>query len=228
MLLNKIEKDYANNYGIIKKKCNEDIKLKKNIIFDLGGVLVDFHPKKGMEKIGFSEEEVEVFMKQIFSGLWEYCDQYPLEDGEIRALFKEHVPGYEKQVDMLWDNLTNVTGVRPYANEWLAKLKESGYRLYVLSNYGKNSFEINSKTYDFLKYFDGMVISYEEVLLKPDPKIYNRVLEKFDLQASECVFIDDRKENVDGAIACGIDAIVFTSYEDASAKLDEVLGAKED
>lgn len=197
--------------------------MKKNIIFDLGCVLVDFNPRKGMEKIGFSKEEIEVFMDKIFSGLWEYCDKFPLEDAEIRALFKEHVPGYEKQVDMLWDNLTNVTGVRPYADEWLSDLKKRGYKLYVLSNYGKNSFEINSKIYGFLKYFDGLVISYEEVMVKPSPEIYYRLLEKFELDASECIFIDDRKENADGAINCGIDAIVFTSYEDASEKLNNIL-----
>lgn len=197
----------------------------KNIVFDLGGVLVDFHPEAGMRAMGLSEEAISAFLNNIFSGLWEECDKYPYEMEEIRSLFKSRVPGYEKEVDMLWDNLTKVTGVRPYTEKWLTELKEKGYRLYVLSNYGKCSFEINSKIYDFLKYMDGMVISYEVIKLKPEPGIYECLLEKYGLRREECVFIDDRQINVDGAKACGIEGLLFTTYEETSAKLDQLLEA---
>ncbi len=195
----------------------------KNIVFDLGKVLVDFEPALGMKKMGFTDEEVSLFVNNIFSELWEYCDKFPYEDDEIRGIFKERVPGYEKQVDILWDNLTMLTGARPYAKEWLIDLKHRGYKLYVLSNYGKNSFAINSKVYDFLEYFDGLVLSYEEVMVKPEPEIYYRLLEKFDLKAEECIFIDDRQVNVNASIACGIDALLFTSYEETSKRLDSIL-----
>ena len=83
----------------------------RNIIFDLGGVLVDFHPAEGMKKLGFSKETAAIFHENIFSKLWELCDRNPLSDDEIRNLFKSRVKGFEREVDLLWDNITEVTGV---------------------------------------------------------------------------------------------------------------------
>lgn len=193
------------------------------IVFDLGGVLVDFHPEDGMRKMGFSEEAIQVFKEKIFSGLWEACDRIPYEDAEIRNLFKEHVPGYEREVDLLWDKLHAVTGVRPYTEQWLQDLKAQGYRLLILSNYGKNSFAINSEIYDFLRLFDGGVISYEVQLLKPEPAIYEALAEKYHFDPSTAVFIDDRQINVDGALHCGYHALLFQNYEQASTALNNLL-----
>jgi putative hydrolase of the HAD superfamily len=195
----------------------------KNIVFDLGGVLVDFDPDKCMKILGFSEEAVAAFHAHIFPDLWEACDKYPYEDDEIRALFKQHVPGYEREVDLLWDHLPVITGVRPYADGWLRSLKEEGYRIYILSNYGKNSFAINSPTYDFLKYADGMVISYQICELKPDREIYEYLFRKYGLKAEESVFIDDRQINIDGAIRCNMQGILFENYEDANDALRRLL-----
>ena len=98
--------------------------------------------------------------------------------------------------------------------------------MYVLSNYGKNSFEINSPTYDFLKYVDGMVISYEICELKPDKAIYEHLLNKYDLKPEESVFIDDRQINVDGAVNCNIYGILFENYPQASMALRKLLEEK--
>lgn len=198
----------------------------KNIIFDLGGVLVDFHPKQGMKDMGMTEEAISQFEKHIFSGLWEECDKIPYEMDEIKTLFKSHVVGYEKEVELLWDNLWKVTSVYPYTEKWLRQLKDRGYHLYVLSNYGKCSFEINSKIYDFLKYFDGKVVSYEVKEVKPDARIYEILLEKYHLNREECVFIDDRFVNVEGAKKCGIKGLQFTTYEKTSKELNKLLDIK--
>jgi putative hydrolase of the HAD superfamily len=197
----------------------------KNIVFDLGEVLVDFNPDRCMRTLHFSEQAIEAFHAGIFPDLWEACDKYPYEDVEIRALFKEHVPGFEKEVDLLWDNLQSITGVKPYADEWLASLKADGYGIYILSNFGKNSFEINSPLYEFLKYADGMVISYQICELKPDRAIYEHLLHKYDLKPEECVFIDDRQINIDGAIRCDMQGILFKNYEEANAALQTLLRA---
>ena len=200
----------------------------KNIVFDLGGVLVDFHPDLCMKKLGFSGQAIDAFHDKIFPVFWEECDKYPYEDEEIRFLFKERLPGFEKEVDLLWDYLPTITGVREYSNEWLRKLKEEGYSIYILSNYGKNSFAINSPTYDFLKYADGMVISYQISELKPDRAIYEYLLKKYDLRAEESVFIDDRQINIDGAKRCNMQGILFKNYEQAKKELEEMLEEKED
>lgn len=195
----------------------------KNVIFDLGCVLVDFHPDACMKTLGFSKEAVDAFHANIFPVFWEKCDKYPYEDQEIRALFKERVPGFEAEVDRLWNNLPTITHVYEYSNEWLRTLKEQGYGVYILSNYGKNAFEINSKTYDFLKYADGMVISYQISELKPDREIYEYLLNTYGLLAEESVFIDDRQINIDGARNCNIAGILFQNYEQADKELRALL-----
>ncbi len=196
----------------------------RNIVFDLGRVLVDFEPLLCMQKLGFSEEAVKAFRKEIFPGLWEACDQYPYGYDEIRDLFRSKVPGFEKEVDLLWENLPVITGSRMYAETWIRELKRRGYRVYILSNYGKQSFRINSPYYEFLPLADGAVLSYEVEMLKPDPGIYRALCEKYGLKPEESVFIDDREENTAAAGALGFRTVTFVSYEQAWDELEALFG----
>ncbi len=196
------------------------------VIFDLGKVLVDFHPVEGMKKLGFSKEAIEIFCEKIFPEFWEECDKRPISDEEIRRIFKERLPGFEEEVDTLWDNLPVVTGLYDYSCEWVHDLKERGYRIYILSNFGQRAFEINSQVYTFLKDVDGKVVSYEVCMTKPDPEIYNFLAKKYGINPTEAVFIDDRKINVDGAIACGFKSILFENYEQAKDELERMLREK--
>lgn len=193
------------------------------VIFDLGKVLVEFQPVEGMRKLGFTEEQVQVITEKIFSGLWEECDRIPYSDEEIRALFKSRVPGMENLIDKMWDNVTVFTYVYSYSRQWLQSLKDKGLKVYILSNYGKQAFEVNSKKYDFLELADGMVISYQVEIVKPDPRIYEILLDKYGIDRTKAVFIDDRQLNVDGAKAVGLNAILFEDYEKTSARLLELL-----
>lgn len=195
----------------------------RNIVFDLGSVLVDFHPVEGMKRLGFSDEAIKSFQENIFSGIWEECDRKPLSDKEIRELFKKNAVGFEKEVDLLWDNITYVTAVYDYSCKWIKGLKERGFHVYVLSNFGKQAFETNSRLYTFLEDMDGRVISYEIEKIKPEPEIYQCLFERYGLVPSESVFIDDRRINIDGAIRCGMKGIVFENYEQASAELERVI-----
>lgn len=194
------------------------------VIFDLGGVLVDFHPYDGMRKIGFSEDTIEAFKNNIFlAGIWEQCDKIAYSNEEIRKLYKENLPGFEAEVDKFWDNITVVTSVKSYTDSWLDNLKNKGIKLFVLSNYGKCSFEKNSKTYPFLSKMDGMVISYEIEEIKPEPQIYEYLLNKYNIDRKHAVFLDDRIENVDGAIAVGIKGLHFSDYDTTSKELNEMI-----
>lgn len=195
----------------------------RTVVFDLGKVLVEFHPVDGMRKLGFSEEVIEQFQKNIFSGLWEECDAKPIGNIEIRELFKKAVPGLEQEVDFLWDHITVVTGVYEYSHRWILDLKRRGYQVWILSNYGQQAFQANAKVYPFLADVDGMVISYQVEMVKPNPKIYQYLVEQYQINPKEAVFLDDRKENVDGAIACGFSGIVFKNYEQAKEELEHLL-----
>lgn len=193
------------------------------IVFDLGNVLVEFDPINGMKKLGFSKEAVTQFQEHIFSGLWEQCDARPIGNKEIRELFKKAVPGFEQEVDVLWDHITVVTRMYEYSQAWISDLKRRGYQVFILSNYGQQSFAANSKLYSFLSDVDGMVISYQVEMMKPNPEIYRYLAEKYHILPEEAVFLDDRKENVDGAIACGFSGILFENYHQGREALENLL-----
>lgn len=193
------------------------------IVFDLGNVLVEFDPINGMKKLGFSKEAVTQFQEHIFSGLWEQCDARPIGNKEIRELFKKAVPGFEQEVDVLWDHITVVTRMYEYSQAWISDLKRRGYQVFILSNYGQQSFAANSKLYSFLSDVDGMVISYQVEMMKPNPEIYRYLAEKYHILPEEAVFLDDRKENVDGAIACGFSGILFENYYQGREALENLL-----
>ena len=103
-------------------------------------------------------------------------------------------------------------------------LKEQGYKVFLLSNYGKTSFEAarDHGRLSFLPLVDGSVISYEVQIVKPEPGIYHALLEKYDLKAEECVFLDDRADNIEAARALGFLGIVVESYEQAKKELETI------
>ncbi len=195
----------------------------RNIVFDIGGVLADFEPERLMAAHGFSEEAKEAFRREIFAGVWLDCDRIPYDDREIRALFKAAVPGFEAEVDRLWDDVTPITREMPYARPWLRNLKDRGYRVFILSNYGKRSFAVNSQHYGFLPLADGQLISYEVRQLKPEPEIFRSLCRRFGLRPEESVFIDDVPANVEAAEKLGFSGIMFTSFESAAERLELLL-----
>ena len=104
-----------------------------------------------------------------------------------------------------------------------AALKEKGYKIYLLSNYSEELFHVHTKGAKFLDVLDGEVVSYQVHALKPDREIYEILLEKYSLKAEECLFFDDRMDNVEGAKKVGIQAIQVTSREMLNETLDEML-----
>lgn len=195
------------------------------IVFDLGNVLVDFHPTQGMEELGFSKEAIEAFNQHIFPTIWEKCDEAPYSLEEVKKIQKAAVPGYEGEVDLLWSdrNVQKLTSVYEYSKDWLSDLKNRGYKIYILSNFGKQAFEINSQIYDFLQYTDGRVMSFEESMIKPNPKLYQCLSDRYGVRLEHAVFIDDRLINVEGARNCHMKGILFENYEQAKKELEIML-----
>ena len=114
-------------------------------------------------------------------------------------------------------------GKMDYAIPWISELKERGYRVLFLSNYSE--FIMNSKpeVLDFLPLMDGGVFSCYVGLIKPDPAIYQKICDKYDLDPAECVFIDDNEENVKAARDFGLNALHFTGYSETAENLEEWL-----
>jgi epoxide hydrolase-like predicted phosphatase len=107
----------------------------------------------------------------------------------------------------------------------LLKLKEKGWPVYAITNYHQDTFALSQKLWPFLKEFDGVVVSGEEKICKPVTRIYEILFERYNLAPESCVFIDDRKENIDGAEKAGMKGILFENPQQMKAELEKMIGA---
>lgn len=193
----------------------------KNIILDVGKVLVAWEPKQLMRKIGFSEDAVCGVSKVLFdSGIWNETDRGVLSNEEFLAVAIGQALEYKKEILLFWEHVGEAIWQLPYAKEWIRAMKKAGYQVYILSNYGSWTYEKTRDTaLDFLEEVDGAVFSYQVKQIKPDLEIFHSLFEKFALRPEECVFLDDLPANIEGAKAAGMYGIVFTELNEALVEL---------
>lgn len=196
----------------------------KNIIFDVGKVLMAYEPDEYMEKLGFTPREREAVNQAMFQHpFWNESDRGALSSEELLEGFISHNPDYEKQIRQAYETVGKTITLMPHTLEWVKDLKDRGYRLYILSNYAEHTFEQTSDEMKFLPYMNGAVFSFQCKLIKPEQEIYRYLCEKYELVPEESIFLDDRQENVEAARAYGMQAIQVHSYEQASSQLNQVL-----
>ena len=147
-----------------------------------------------------------------------------------RISLAEAISRYEKKYPedvevMSWflGNGEQMAVKRPEIWEKIAMLKEKGYRIYILSNYSEELFHMHTNGAAFLDLLDGGIVSYQVHALKPDREIYEILLARYDLVADQCLFFDDRADNVEGARKVGIHAIQVTSRQMLNETLDKML-----
>ena len=200
----------------------------KNVIFDIGNVLVDFRWRVLMEELGLPAETQAIFAKTVFgSRWWGELDHGIYEEAEILAHFREDNKEHLDEFDLVWDNRGRL--VEPYADAvaWIEQLKASGLKVYLLSNYPRDVFTLHTECgcFPFLDRVDGRVVSGFVKMVKPNADIYEYLLSEYGLAAGECVFVDDREENVETARALGMKGIVFQGYEQARSELDGLVSS---
>ena len=198
----------------------------KNVIFDIGMVLADFRYEAYMrDDLGFDEKTIRVFKERIVENpLWNEIDRSAIPLDDVVSEMKSRVPEYHDEAENFFSHLTGLIASYDYSRPWLEELKAKGYRVYLLSNYSKDYFELHRKSkFTFVDLADGMVISGFEKINKPEPEIYKILLDRYSLIPEECIFMDDREVNVEAAKKLRINAFVFKSYENARAKLDTLL-----
>lgn len=198
----------------------------KNVIFDIGNVLVDFRWRALMEDLKLPKETQAVFEKTVFgSRWWAELDHGIYEEAKILEKFREDNREHLEEFNLVWDNRDKLVEPYAYSAEWIAKLKSCGLNVYLLSNYPRDVFTLHAECgcFPFLDKVDGKVVSGFVRMVKPNADIYEYLLKEYKLKESECVFIDDREENVDAAEDLGIKGIVFQNYEQACAELDKLI-----
>ncbi len=177
----------------------------KNIIFDMGGVLIDYNPEKALYSI-FTKETADLLLKEIFRNpVWSDKDRGIIFPDDIMAMKKDVIPAniYNKVYGMV-ENFYPYMPPFEKMYDFIKQLKENGYGIYLLSN-ASSDFHERRSGIPALSLFDGVIISADYKLLKPEKEIYEALYSEFSLRPEECFFIDDVQANIDGARATGMD-----------------------
>lgn len=182
----------------------------KNVIMDMGNVLLDYNPQVVMDKYLKSPEDKKLILAELFNGPeWELNDLGYITDMEMYQKIKKRIPERLHNVLLSCVNEWSICMVPVCgAKRFTDYVKENGYKIYVLSNASKKFYEYFPRFAPF-EYFNGIMVSCDVHMVKPDVEIYRRFLEEFSLRAEECIFIDDREKNVTGAAKIGIKGVVF-------------------
>lgn len=184
----------------------------KNIVFDMGRVLVDYDPVRVCRQRTKSEEEVEAVRKALFqSEEWILLDEDMITEEEAMDRVKRRLPNEHLRQLADWSmahwheyNLDPKEGME----ELIQELKEKGYQIYLCSNVSLRFFEFKDRI-PGIQFFDGILISAKERLIKPNPAIYQRLFEKFSICPEESFFIDDLPANIESSKKCGMNGYCF-------------------
>lgn len=196
----------------------------KNIIFDVGRVLIDWYPHNTMKELGFTDSDIDAVDKILFkSGEWNEEDKSIRTPQEMEDYFAALSEEYSEKIRSFYRHAVDSAVTRDYTVRLLDSLRSSGYSTYILSNFGQSAKEKleNRGVFDFLSHSDGHIFSYEIHKIKPYPDIYKALLNKYSLKSDECIFIDDVPVNIEGAEKVGISGILFNSIEQVLCDLEK-------
>lgn len=192
----------------------------KNIVFDLGNVLLDFDPENYLEELGYSGETKAKLMQEIFkTEEWLQLDRGTISQKKAVEKWQQRNPELAEAITEVMAEWEKILTLKNDSLEILKSTAEKDYNLYILSNFQKKAFDYVISEYDFFNYFDGRVISADIHLIKPEAEIYEHLLDKFNLKAEETLFIDDSKANIEAALKKGIRVIHFKDADSLSEEL---------
>lgn len=195
------------------------------IIFDLGGVLIDWNPKYVFDENYFeSVEKRDYFLTHICTLDWNEQQDAGRSIVEATQELIEKFPDWEPAIRDYYGRWTAMLkGPIDESVEIFRQLKDSGkYKLYALTNWGAGLFDIALVRYNFLHWFNGRVVSGEEKIRKPFPEFYQRLLDRYNIQPGEALFIDDNLRNVTAAEEMGIKSIHFQSSQQLNKELSRL------
>ena len=194
----------------------------KNIIFDFGGVLIDWNPEYLFRKEFECESDMNYFLENICTSEWNIQQDAgrPLSEA-TKTLQKEH-PEYKELIGMYYGRWEEMLGGVIEDSVRVLYLLKDKYPIYGLTNWSAETITIAYRRYDFFNYLEGIVVSGEEELIKPDPKLYQVLLNRYRLKANETLFIDDNIHNIETAQEMGFHTIHFTENMDLEKEVKEM------
>jgi 2-haloacid dehalogenase len=193
------------------------------VIFDLGGVLLDWNPRYLYRKLFDDEEAMERFLAEVCTMKWHEANDrgvpFEVTCAQLAAQYPEHVEHI-----WAWGTRTEemLGGPIDGTVEILRELVRGGsVRLFALTNMEAHTYPLRRERYEFLRWFEGTVVSSSEGVIKPDPQIYRVLLERYGLEPASTLMFDDNPRNVEAALALGMPAVLFESPEALRAELED-------
>ena len=196
----------------------------KNVIFDFGGVVMDWNPHYFFKDYFNDDDKMEFFLKNISTDEWNAEQDRGRTLAEGTEIQVAKFPQWEKELRAYYDNWTTMLRSDiPKNVEVLRKLEHSKYELFGLTNWSAETFPYALENYDFFEIFKGkIVVSGIEKLIKPDPKIWEVLLERYNIQTEESVFIDDNAKNIEVAKSLGFITVHVTENGDLEKELKDL------
>ncbi len=201
----------------------------KNVVFDLGGVLLDWDPRYFYKDYFKDDEKMEYFLSHITTSTWnaqmdkgrtfdecikELSEQYP----EYKDAIEQYKPGWYKMLK----------GEVAIGMELFNKVKNSGlYTIYALTNWSSETFPYAFEHYKFLQDFEGIVVSGEEKMIKPDKGLFLTLFERYHLNPEECFFTDDNLKNIETARSRGMHTVLYTQTKECNEEILKILKIKD-
>ena len=194
------------------------------IIFDLGGVLIDWNPRYLYRTLFANEDDITKFLAEVCTPDWNEEQDAGRTIAAGTTLLIEQYPQYEKEIRAFYSRWEEMLGgaINDTVDLFRQLKASKRYRFYALTNWSAETFPIALARYDFLSWFDGIVVSGEEKIRKPAPEFYRLLLNRYRLQANQVLFIDDNHRNILAAEALGIKSIAFSSAENLREELGKL------
>ena len=204
-------------------KTNKPHHKYRNIIFDLGGVLIYFKPNELAAAI-FNDQQrqalPEDFVHAIASRAWLEMDRGTMTRDEVCDALADRFP--RAMMEQFMAHLPHHLNPMPTGEVILHAIQQRGFATYILSNMSDWAHHVIDQKTDLFKRFDGAVFSYQVNLVKPEPQIYKLLLTRYQLKAEECLFIDDLEHNINAAKALGIDGIICHDHDQLRGDLKKM------
>mgnify|MGYP000675223590 CR=1 FL=1 len=197
----------------------------KNVVFDLGGVLLEWNPEKIVAQAFDNPSTGNLIMREIFLHPdWLKFDGGELTESQAIRFFAQKTGRSEEDIEKLMNVYRNSLSPFPESIDFFYELKKEKFKLFCASNIHPSIFRKLTKSHQFLKEFDGVLVSGKIGILKPNPAFYKHLIDAYALSPQETVFIDDKPENVDAAVLLGMHGIVFNTVKNCRRRLHELRG----
>ncbi|MDR0421890.1 MAG: HAD family phosphatase [Proteiniphilum sp.] len=183
----------------------------RNIIFDFGGVLIDWNPVYLYRKVFDREEEMNYFLEHVCRYDWNVLQDAGRPLAEATLSLQEQYPEYSEEIGMYYGRWDEMLGGIIGENVALIRPLRKKYGVYGLTNWSAETIPAAMKRYDFFRDLDGMVVSGEEKTVKPDPLLYRILLNRYGIRAEESLFIDDSRANIETALQLGFKTVHLTA-----------------